>query len=317
MTNISIEENFEIEDLGILEEWVYDIEVENNHNFFGNNILIHNSAYYNIEPFMERYQKQNPNLSINEYVDWADNFEKKIIQPIIQHTVDDFCEELNAYNKEKIWAEREIIADTAIFNAKKKYFARVRDSEGTRFPESDPKIKKMGLEVVKSSTPIWAKKRLEEAIPHIFDKDEADMKSWLQSIKEDFIKTNLNDIAQVSSVSKTEYDPTDLDKNGKPKSLNIGTKSAMATNNYIKSNNLLDKYNLLQSGDKTKRLFLIEPNIFGSNIVSFTDDNFVKELEGMVDYDLQFEKSFLIPLQIMVAPLGYDLLNQSQALDDW
>ena len=156
------------------------------------------AAYFHIEPFMERYQKQNPNLSINQYVDWADKFEKKIIQPVIQHTVDDFCEELNAYNKEKIWAEREIIADTAIFNAKKKYFARVRDSEGTRFPESDPKIKKMGLEVVKSSTPIWAKKRLEEAIPHIFDKDEADMKSWLQSIKEDFIKTNLNDIAQVS-----------------------------------------------------------------------------------------------------------------------
>ncbi len=45
-------EEFEVEDLGIIEEWVYDIEVEDNHNFFANNILVHNSAYimYNL-PF--------------------------------------------------------------------------------------------------------------------------------------------------------------------------------------------------------------------------------------------------------------------------
>lgn len=111
MMNLRIEDVFEIEDLGIVEEWVYDIEVQNNHNFFGNNILIHNSNYFHIEPFVNLYLQKNPESTIDETVTWCDEFEKKVIQPIIQQTVNDFCDELNAYNREKIWAEREVIAD--------------------------------------------------------------------------------------------------------------------------------------------------------------------------------------------------------------
>lgn len=310
MTSINIEENFEIEDLGVLEEWVYDIEVENNHNFFGNNILIHNSAYLHIEPFMELYQKQNPNLSINEYVDWADSFEEKVIQPIIQKTVDDFSEELNAYNKEKIWAEREIIADIMIQSAKKKYFARVRDSEGNRYPENEPYIKKMGLEVIKSGTPKWVKKKLEEAIPHIFDKSELELKNWLQTTKEDFIKADLNSIASVGSISNLNYNLTD-------KGIPFGSRSAIIYNNYIKENNLEGKYNLIQAGDKCKRLFLRTPNKFNSEIISYTNDNFVEEIKDIIDYDVTFEKSFLKPLQLMVESLNYDLMKQTESLDEW
>ena len=108
---IEIIEEFEIEDLGIQEEWVYDIEVEDNHNFFGNNILVHNSAYYHIEPFMNAYIIKNPDQSMDDYVTVADNFEKTVIAPVIQKCIDDFSKELNAYNTEIIGAEREIIAD--------------------------------------------------------------------------------------------------------------------------------------------------------------------------------------------------------------
>lgn len=309
-------DEYEIEDLGVCEEWVYDIEVENNHNFFGNNILIHNSAYYHIAPFMEKYQEQHPNLSITEYIDWADNFEKKVISPIIQSSIQDFAEELNAYNSAAIGAEREIIADIAVFAAKKKYYARVRDSEGTRYSESDPKIKKMGLEVIKSSTPLWSISRLEKAIPKIFDGTESQLKDWVASLKLDFKNAPLQDISAVSSVKTVEYDITDLDKNGKPKSINIGTKSAMAHNNYVKTNQLQHKYNLIQSGDKTKRIFLSTPNKFSSNIVAYTNESFVNEID-CVDYDTNFEKNFLNPLQIMVEPLGWDLNKQTESLDEW
>lgn len=274
------------------------------------------SAYYHIEPFMERYQEQNPNLEIGEYVTWADNFEKKVIQPVIEKCIQDFATELNAYNPGVIGAEREIIADTAVFSAKKKYFARVRDSEGTRYPDSDPKLKKMGLEVVKSSTPIWSISRLEQAIPKIFDGTESDLKDWVASLREDFKNAPLPDIAAVSSVKTVEYNPLDLDKNGNPKSINIGTKSAMAHNNYIKANNIQHKYNLIQSGDKTKRLFLSVPNKFQSNIVAFTNDSFTNELD-CVDYDTNFEKGFLNPLQIMIESLGWDLNKKTETLDEW
>lgn len=274
------------------------------------------SAYYHIEPFMERYQEQNPNLEIGEYVTWADNFEKKVIQPVIEKCIQDFATELNAYNPSVIGAEREIIADTAVFSAKKKYYARVRDSEGTRYPDSDPKIKKMGLEVVKSSTPVWSISRLEQAIPKIFDGTESALKEWVNRLREDFKNAPLSDIAAVSSVKTVEYNPLDLDKNGKPKSINIGTKSAMAHNNYVKTNNIQHKYNLIQSGDKTKRLFLSVPNKFQSNIVAFTNESFTDELD-CVDYDTNFEKGFLNPLQIMIESLGWDLYKKTETLDEW
>jgi len=307
---IEVFDNFEIEDLGIQEEWVYDIEVEDNHNFFGNNILIHNSVYYHIEPFVNLYKDKNPNLSINEYVDWADSFEKKVIQPTIERTINDFAYQLNAYNKDKIGAEREIIADTAVFTAKKKYYARVRDSEGTRYSESDPKIKVMGLEIIKSSTPKWSQKKLKEAIPHILDKDEVDLRNWVKVIKQDFRKANLNDIASVGGVSRIDYNLND-------KGVPIGSRAAIVHNTYIKNNHLEDKYAPIQAGDKCKRLFLTTPNMFSSEIVAFTNELFTKELECCIDYDTNFEKNFLKPLYLMVEPLNYDLEKETESLDDW
>lgn len=311
LNNIQIESGFEIEDLGIVQEWVYDMEVEDNHNFFGNNILIHNSCYFQIEPFMDLYQKQNPGLSIDEYVDWADSFEKKVIQPIIQHTVDTFCSELNAYNKEKIWAEREAIADVGIFSAKKKYIARVRDSEGTRFAENDPYLKVMGMEIAKSSTPVWAKKKLKESLNIILDKEYSDLLDWIKETKTEFVNADLNDIAQVGTANNLNYNlKTD-------KGIPIGSRAALCYNNYLKEKNLDSTYTTIQAGDKNKKLFLIEPNPLNSNIVSFASDTFVQEIKDYIDYDTNFDKGFLNALQLMVDSLGWDLNKKTESLDEW
>ena len=308
---IEICENFEIEDLGIQEEWVYDIEVQDNHNFFGNNILVHNYVYYTIEPFMELYTTKNPGLPIDDYVNWADDFEKKVIQPIIQKTIDDFAFELNAYNKEAIGAEREIISDAAVFAAKKKYYARVRDSEGTRYPSDSPYIKVMGLEIIKSSTPPWCQKKLKQAIPTILDKSEEELRSWIQENKNDFIKADINEISQVGSASNLNYII------GEDKGIPIGSRAALCFNEYIKQNKLDDKYQPIQGGDKTKRIFLIEPNPFNSNIIAFNNEQFTNEIKDYIDYDTNFEKSFLKPLELMVESLNWDLTRETQSLDDW
>lgn len=267
------------------------------------------SGYFSIEPFMEMYQEKNPGLSINEYVEWADQFEKKVIQPTIQKVIEDFADELNAYNRDKIGVEREIIADAAVFTAKKKYYARVRDNEGTRYPEDSPKIKVMGLEIIKSSTPKWSQKYLKEAIPHILDKDEKDLRDWVNDIKQEFTKADLNDIAASGGVSRIDY-------NLNEKSVPIGSRAAIIHNDYVNNNNLSDRYAPIQAGDKCKRLFLTEPNKFNSNIIAYTNDTFVNEID-CVDYDVQFDKNFLKPLELMVEPLNYDLRKETQELDDW
>lgn len=268
------------------------------------------SFYYHIEPFMKHYMAKNPNLTLNDYVNWADSFEKKLIQPLIQQSIDDFAHQLNAYNNAAIGCEREIISDAGVFAEKKKYYARVRDSEGTRFPEDDPYIKVMGLDVIKSSTPAWSKKRLKSAIPHILDKDEDDLRNWINEIKQGFITANRNDIAAVGSVSRIDYNlQTD-------KGIPIGSRAALVHNQYIKDHNLEHKYAPVQAGDKCKRIFLTTPNKFNSNIVAFTNDEFVNELD-CIDYDKQFEKGFLNPLKLMVNALEYNLEKETESLDDW
>lgn len=309
--NIEIESSFEIEDLGICEEWVYDIEVEKNHNFFGNNILIHNSVYYQIEPFVEMFISNNPDKDIDFYVDWVDSFEKKVIQPVIERTIDDFATELNAYSKQSIGAEREIISDTSVFSAKKKYYARVRDSEGVRFPADAPYIKVMGLEIARSSTPKWAKKKLKEAIPHILDKDEDSLRNWISETKSEFIEANLNDIAQVGGVSRVDYD-LHIDK-----AIPIGSRAALVHNNYVKKLGIENKFTTIQSGDKCKRLFLRTPNPMNSNIIAYISDEFAELVADYVDFDTQFEKGFLSALKIMVESLGYNLDKETSSLDDW
>jgi len=267
------------------------------------------SVYYHIEPFMEMYQEKNPGLSINEYVTWADEFEKKVIQPVIQAVIDDFSFELNAFNKEKIGAEREIIADAAVFTGKKHYFARVRDDEGTRFHDDSPKMKIMGLEIIKSSTPPWSQKYLKEAIPHILDKDETALKDWVADIKKKYLTADLNDIAAVGGVSNLDYQLGD-------KSVPIGSRAALIHNKYIIDNKLDDKYAPIQAADKCKRLYLIEPNKFNSNIIAYTNESFISEID-CVDYDTNFEKTFLKPLELMVESLNYNLQKETESLDDW
>lgn len=307
---MNITENFEIQDLGIQEEWVYDIEVQDNHNFFGNNILLHNSVYFQINSIVTKYQENNPGLSINEYVEFADNFEKKVIQPVIQQCIDDFAHELNAFNEDVIGAEREIIADSALFIAQKNYLARVRDNEGTKYPENDPYMKIMGMAIAKSSTPKWCQDKLKEAIPHILDKDEKDLKEWINSIKQEFIEVNPNEIAAISGVTNIDYKLGD-------KGIPIGARSVLVHNNYIKNNNLENKYQLIHAGEKPKRLYLIEPNPFHSNIIAYLDERFVNEIKGYIDYDKNFEKNFMNPLDIMVKCLNYNLKRSTEDFDDW
>ncbi len=269
------------------------------------------AAYYHIEPFAAKYQEQNPNATINETVDWINMFEEKVIQPIIQLAVDDFAKELNAYNKDVIKAEREIIADSAIFLAKKKYLARVRDSEGTRYPENDPYMKAMGMEIAKSSTPVWAKKKLKESINIILDNTEEDLKNWVLKCKEQFKGEDPNNLAQVGSASNLDYDlNTSV---GIP----IGSRAAICHNEYIKNAKLDEKYTTVQAGDKSKRLFLVEPNPLKSNIVAYTSDSFINEIKDFIDYDTNFEKGFLNPLQLMVESLGWDMNKKTESLDEW
>ena len=263
------------------------------------------SHYFTIEPFMEGLD----HLSINEKTDFADKFYKDNIDPTVQDSINDFAEELNVFDASVIGAEREIIADRAVFVAKKKYFARVIDSEGVRYTK--PKLKVMGLELIKSSTPLFSKKYLKESLNIILDSSQDEMTQWVNDdVKTKYISNPLGNIASVSGVSNIDYTLGD-------KGIPIGARSVLVHNKYITENNLESQYQLIQAGTKTKRLYLVEPNPLQSNIVAFTDDRFIEQFKDYIDFDVNFEKGFLKPLELMTTALQWDLRRTTAGLDDW
>ena len=208
-------------------------------------------------------------------------------------------------------ADNILVHNCAVFAAKKSYFARVRDNEGTRYPEDKPKVKVMGMDVAKSGTPKWSKKKLKEAIPTILDLDESELKDWLRSIREDYATAPLSDICNVGGVNNLEYVLGE-------KSIPIGARSALVYNNFIESNGMNDIYQEVTAGDKTKRLHLQVPNKFKSNIIGFMSDNFSNEIDrSEVNLDLQYEKTFLNLLNLMTKSLGYQIFQETSEIDEW
>lgn len=219
--------------------------------------------------------------------------------------------DIEVEDNHNFYADQFLVHNCTIFSAKKKYIARVRDSEGTRYPENDPYMKVMGMEIAKSSTPVWAKKKLKESLSVILDNEYHDLMNWVADIKSDFIKTDLNNIAQVGTANNLNYNlKTD-------KGIPIGSRAALCYNEYIKEKAIDDKYNAILPGDKNKKLFLVQPNPLKSNIVSYATDNFIEEIRDYIDYDTNFEKGFLNALQLMVDSLGWDLSKKTESLDEW
>ena len=272
------------------------------------------SVYYTIQNMVARKFGESPKESIMEITDWVDSFEKKVIQQIIQDSIVEYAEILNIADPSQIGVEREIISDRAFFVAKKRYAARVLDSEGVRFSLDDPYIKTMGLEIARSSTPAWVKKKLQESISVILDNDQYGVRKWRDETKLQYQDQPLESICAVQGVSSLDYNIND-------KGIPQGSKAAIAHNNWVKQQGLEDSIELLHPGEKYKRCYLLTPNRFGTEIISFGDSRIAKIIEedGIFDYQTNFQKQFEQPLERMVESMNYDIRDVPVfgSLDDW
>ena len=242
------------------------------------------SAYYTIEPFVDEFLKAHPDATLSEIVDFCDKFENKVVEPRIQENIDEFCYKLNALDKSKCGAKKEIVADRMLLLKKKKYLCRLRENEATIFPEDSPKTKAMGVELIKSSTPKFSIKYMSEALPILFDGTENELRAWFEKCKAQFLKADISDIAAVTTVNCIDYN---LRKDvGIPQN----SRASILYNEFIKRNKLESSFNLIQAGDKVKYVFLKTPNPLGEtikvssgkttklvkpNVIAFLDDNFM------------------------------------------
>ena len=209
---------------------------------------------------------------------------------------------VNAY-EQKMIMKRENIASTGIWTAKKRYMLNVWDSEGVRYHE--PKLKMMGIEAVKSSTPMPCRNAIKDAIKIMMDGTENDFVSFIDSFRKTFENLPPEDIAfprSVNGLRKYKASTTVYTK-GTP----LHVRGTLLYNFHIEKKKLEYKYPLVQEGEKIKYLHLRRPNKINENVISFLN-TFPTELglEGQIDRDAQFKKSFLDPLQIITSVIGWE-----------
>jgi len=260
------------------------------------------SIYLNLGPLVETVYKgrETTNESIVSFLNKICEME---LEKYITSSYETLANYVNAYDQ-KMFMKRENIADRGIWTAKKRYILNVWDSEGVRYDE--PKLKMMGIEAVKSSTPAPCRLLIKNALKLMMNGTEEDVIDFIDESRKQFKKLPPEEIAfprTASNVQKYKAHSTIYEK-GTP----IHIRGALLFNHYVKAKKLDNKYSLISNGEKVKFLYLQKPNIIQENVISFIQD-FPRELglEKYVDYDLQFDKSFVEPLKAILDAIGWNV----------
>ena len=260
------------------------------------------SIYLNLGPMVETVYKgrEATDKSIVTFINKVCEME---LEKYITSSYEELASYVNAY-EQKMIMKRENIASTGIWTAKKRYMLNVWDSEGVRYDK--PKLKMMGIEAVKSSTPMPCRSAIKEAIEVMMTGTEKELLSFIDRFRDKFNSLPPEDIAfprSVNGLRKFKASTTVYSK-GCP----LHVRGTLLYNFYIAKNKLEYKYPLVQEGEKIKFVYLLRPNPLGNeNVISFLN-TFPKELdlEGSIDRDAQFKKSFLDPLRIITNVIGWD-----------
>jgi len=231
-----------------------------------------------------------------------DKISKEVIQPFMDKCYKELAEYMNCYTN-KMVMKRENICSKGIWVAKKRYCLNVIDSEGVRYAE--PKLKIMGIEVQRSSTPNICREALKKCIKIMLTGTEDELIKYVTEFKNDFMTRPYIDIASPRGVNDLEKytDDKEIFSKGTP----IAVKGALIYNNLIESNKLQSRYQKIDSGDKIKFIYLKVPNPTKSHVISFVKD--IPEefkLQRYIDKETQYEKTFLDPLNGLLNTINWN-----------
>jgi len=260
------------------------------------------SIYLNLGPLVEAVYKGREKTN-EGVVTFLNKVCETQFEPFIESSYEALAKYVSAYDN-KMVMKRENIAERGIWTAKKRYILNVWDSEGVRYEE--PKLKMMGIEAVKSSTPAPCRQMIKDALKLMMNGTEDEVIDYIDKCRKEFKALEPEDIAfprTASDVRKYSAHSTIYAK-GTP----IHIRGALLFNHYVKQKKLTNKYSLIGNGEKVKFLYLKKPNIIQENVVSFIQD-FPRELglDKYIDYDLQFEKSFVEPLKAILDAIGWNV----------
>jgi DNA polymerase elongation subunit (family B) len=260
------------------------------------------SIYLNLGPLVDKFfgSKSGDKTAI---VSILDKICEEKFEPYIEKCYQELADYVSAYDQ-KMQMKRENIAERGIWTAKKRYILNVWNSEGVQYTE--PKLKMMGIEAVKSSTPAPCRKMIKDGLKLMMNATEEDVIDFIENCRAEFNSLPPEQIAfpRTASDVRKYHSHADIYMKGTP----IHVRGALLFNHYIKDKKLTNKYSLIGNGEKIKFIYLKKPNIIQENVVSFIQD-FPHELglDKYIDYELQFQKSFVEPLKSILDAIGWNV----------
>jgi DNA polymerase elongation subunit (family B) len=252
------------------------------------------SLYVDMKPLVDAVKPKDP----VSFIDKA--CEEKFV-PMFAKSYEDMNNQMSGYENRMVMA-REAIADKGIWTAKKRYILNVHNNEGVQYAE--PKLKIMGIEAVKSSTPQIVRDKFKKAYSIMLNSTEADLQKFVADFYEEFKSLPPEEVSFPRGVSDIEkwQDKYTIYKKGTP----IHVRGALVYNKQIEKLNL--SIEGIKNGSKVKFCYLKMPNPVMENVISFNP--FLPKEFGLhdhIDYEMQFNKTFKDPLKLVSDAINWEL----------
>ena len=244
------------------------------------------SLYIRMGELVQKFNPKNP-------VKFLDEISKTHFEKVLTDSYQEFADYSGAMSN-RMEMGREVIADKGIWQAKKRYILNVHNSEGVQYAK--PKLKIMGIEAIKSSTPELVRNKMKELFPILVGKTQDEAQSFVADFRKEFSEIRPEDIAFPRGVRhvKKYKDNKNIYTKGTP----IHSRGSLLHNHYVEKHQLTKRYEMIGNGEKIKFCYLKTPNPINENVISFKmrlPEEF--NLHKYIDYDTMFEKTFLEPLE--------------------
>lgn len=265
------------------------------------------SLYITFDKLVDKVYPQGGDTE--KIISFLDKVADEKLEPFIDKSYEELARLTNAYSQ-KMFMKREAIADKGIWTAKKRYMLNVYNNEGVQYAE--PKLKMMGIETVKSSTPAVCRDALKGAIQIIMNKGEAEVQNYISEFREKFETFSFEEIAFPRGISDLNKYVVSGDELVIPKGCPIHVRGGLVYNHKLRKMNLTKKYEVIKDGEKIKFCYMTLPNPTRQNIISVMR-TLPREfnLDMYIDRELQFEKAFLDPLRAILDSVGWDSEKKS------
>lgn len=258
------------------------------------------SLYVNFGPIIEKFKVPD-----DKAVDFLDKFAAQKVQPELNACFKELSEYMNSH-QQKLHMKREKISDKLVFIAKKRYFQNVHDNEGVRYEK--PKIEITGLEAVRTVVPEFCRNKLKEAYSIVLNGTEENMQKFIDETRKEYFQLPFPDVASPKGCKNLlKYSDKTMIYKRNNSAVPFHVRATLLYNHYLKHFGVDDQYESILEGEKIRYCYLKMPNPIQENVIAaprILPPEF--GLDEYIDYETQFEKTFLDPIRAILEVIGWN-----------